>query len=72
MRLRVSLLLWLLVCLLPWAVNAAPPIDLETALKSIPASALELAHGDLYPSGAPDGSINLQDMILLQQVVAGP
>jgi subtilisin family serine protease len=36
MRLRVSLLLWLLVCLLPWAVNAAPPIDLETVLKSIP------------------------------------
>jgi len=39
MRLRPSLLLWLLVCLLPWAVNAAPPIDLETALKSIPAYA---------------------------------
>jgi len=34
MRLRLGL--WLLVCLLPWSVNAAPPIDLETALKSIP------------------------------------
>ena len=37
---RLGLLLWWwLVCLLPWAVNAAPPIDLETALESIPAYA---------------------------------
>ena len=39
MRLRVRLLLWLLVCLLPGPVSAAPPVDLETALKSIPAYA---------------------------------
>lgn len=31
--------LFLLVCLLPWTVNAAPPVDLKTALKSIPAYA---------------------------------
>ena len=37
MRLRLGL--WLLVCLLPWSVNGATPIDLETALKSIPAYA---------------------------------
>ncbi len=28
-----------------------------------------LAHGDLYPPGAPDGVINLQDVILLLQLV---
>ena len=39
MRLRLGLLWWWLVCLLPWVVNAAPPIDLETALESIPAYA---------------------------------
>jgi thermitase len=39
MRLSVRLLLWLLVCLLPGPVNAAPTVDLETALKSIPAYA---------------------------------
>ena len=33
------LLLWLLLCLLPLQVFAAPPVDLETALKSIPAYA---------------------------------
>jgi subtilisin family serine protease len=39
MRLCARLLLWFSVCLLPWSVNAAPPVDLETALKSIPAYA---------------------------------
>jgi hypothetical protein len=28
-----------------------------------------LTHGDLYPPGAPDGVINLQDVILLLQRV---
>ncbi|MDH5513960.1 MAG: S8 family serine peptidase [Gammaproteobacteria bacterium] len=33
------LLLWLLLCLLPLQAFAGPPVDLETALKSIPAYA---------------------------------
>ncbi|GMQ88403.1 MAG: hypothetical protein BMS9Abin08_1646 [Gammaproteobacteria bacterium] len=28
-----------------------------------------LAHGDLYPAGAPDGVINIQDLILLQKLL---
>jgi len=30
---------------------------------------LELAHGDLYPAGAPDGRITLPDCILLQPLI---
>ncbi len=32
----------------------------------LPVTEVHLAHGDLYPSGAPDGKINLPDLILLQ------
>jgi hypothetical protein len=39
MRFCARWLLWFSVGLLPWSVNAAPPVDLETALKSIPAYA---------------------------------
>jgi len=33
------------------------------------AAELQLLHGDLYPPGAPDGEITLQDLILLMQQV---
>jgi hypothetical protein len=33
---------------------------------------IQLAHGDLYPPGAPDGLIGLQDMILLRQLLQAP
>lgn len=32
------------------------------------AAALRLAHGHLYPPWAPDGMINLQDLILLRKM----
>ncbi|MFT6276534.1 MAG: putative lipoprotein with Yx(FWY)xxD motif, partial [Halioglobus sp.] len=35
-------------------------------LGEIEHSELELSHGDLYPPAAPDGVINLQDLLLLQ------
>ena len=33
---------------------------------------LEYRHGDLYPAGAPDGVINIQDLLLLQQRLFAP
>ncbi|MCK5003007.1 MAG: hypothetical protein KAS57_08275 [Gammaproteobacteria bacterium] len=30
---------------------------------------LQLLNGDIYPVGSPDGMINMQDMILLQQML---
>jgi len=35
-------------------------------------TALEVARGDLYPPGTPDGVINVSDYILIQQLVLGP
>ena len=32
-------------------------------------SDLELSHGDLYPPGAPDGTIDLSDLLVLRQLV---
>jgi hypothetical protein len=32
-------------------------------------SALQIARGDLYPSGSPDGVFNLSDLILLQKII---
>jgi len=32
-------------------------------------TALEIARGDLYPAGAPDGVLNLSDLILLQKII---
>ena len=31
-----------------------------------------MSHGDLYPAGAPDGVINVQDLLLLQQQLLSP
>jgi hypothetical protein len=39
MRPYIRLLLGLLICLLPWQLNAAQPAELEAALKLIPAYA---------------------------------
>ena len=33
------------------------------------AGTIQLAHGDLYAAGAPDGVINLQDVLLLMQLI---
>lgn len=30
---------------------------------------LDLSHGDIYPPGAPDGIINVQDLILHMQLL---
>jgi len=35
----------------------------------VTATETHLAHGDLYPAGAPDGKINIQDLILLQKLL---
>jgi len=32
-------------------------------------SAVQIARGDLYPAGAPDGVLNLSDLILLQKII---
>ncbi len=39
------------------------------ALGMVTPTALELAHGDLYPPGNPDGVFNLQDLVLLHQLL---
>jgi hypothetical protein len=45
---------------------------LRIALDPEQPSTEALAHGDLYPSGAPDGEIRLPDCIQLQKLVFGP
>jgi len=35
-------------------------------------TALQVARGDLYPPGSPDGVLNVSDYILIQQLVLGP
>ena len=37
----------------------------------MPPTPLALSHGDLYPPDAPDGVINIQDVLLLQQKILG-
>jgi hypothetical protein len=32
-------------------------------------SSMELSHGDLYPAGAPDGTIDLSDLVLILKKV---
>ncbi len=51
-------------------VNAADLlIATRIALGLISADETHLAHGDLYPAGAPDGIVGVPDLILLQQHV---
>ncbi len=51
------------------AVNAGDLWVLTRAvLGLIPVDNHLLQHGDLYPSGAPDGVINIQDLILITQM----
>ena len=38
----------------------------RVVLGLLPVTTVHLARGDLYPSGSPDGKINLQDLVLLQ------
>jgi hypothetical protein len=38
-------------------------------LGSITATQLELDHGDVYPLGAPDGVIDVSDLLLIQKMV---
>ena len=35
-------------------------------------TALQVARGDVYPPGLPDGMVNVSDYILIQQLVLGP
>ena len=50
-------------------VNAADIlIALRIATGDLSATGLELAHGDLYPPGLPDGVINTSDLLLIQQL----
>ncbi|HHH43041.1 MAG TPA: hypothetical protein ENK49_02795 [Gammaproteobacteria bacterium] len=44
-------------------------VGTQIALGLRTATETHLAHGDLYPSGAPDGKINIQDLVLLQQLL---
>jgi len=44
-------------------------VCLQLVLGLKPVTGLELAHVDLYPSGAPDGAITLSDLLLLQQLM---
>lgn len=54
-------------------VNAA---DLLLAMQHVVnvrnLTALQVARGDIYPPGSPDGTINVSDYILIQQLVLGP
>lgn len=51
-------------------VNAGDYLVLNRiALGLFQPTVLEFAHGDLYPPGAPDGIINLQDLILLSEML---
>lgn len=51
-------------------VNAADYlVQTQVALGLIPISDVLLAHGDLYPQGAPDGEIGVPDLILLMRLV---
>ena len=34
-----------------------------------PPTPLDLAHGDVYPPGAPDGVIDMSDLLLIQKMV---
>ncbi|MCO6413616.1 MAG: hypothetical protein J5I92_12835 [Thiogranum sp.] len=52
------------------SVNAADLlIATRIALGLLAASETHLAHGDLYPAGAPDGALGIPDLILLQQLL---
>ncbi|NHZ69881.1 MAG: carbohydrate-binding protein, partial [Thermotogales bacterium] len=44
-------------------------ITMRVVLGLLTTTETNLAHGDLYPAGAPDGVINLQDLILLQKLL---
>ena len=51
-------------------VNAADYlVATRIALGLLPATPLDLAHGDMYPVGSPDGVINMSDLILILQAV---
>jgi YVTN family beta-propeller protein len=41
----------------------------RVVLGLLPVTDTHLAHGDLYPAGAPDGQINIQDLVLLQKLL---
>lgn len=52
------------------AINAGDSvIMLRIVLGEITPSIIALAHGDLYPQGAPDGVIDLSDLIVHQRLV---
>jgi len=44
-------------------------ITVRIALGLLTTTNTHLAHGDLYPAGAPDGVINIQDLVLLQKLL---
>ena len=44
-------------------------IATRIAVGALTAAELQLAHGDVYPPGAPDGVINIQDLMLITQMV---
>lgn len=46
-------------------------IALRIVLGNLQPTELEYSHGDVYPQGAPDGVINLSDVMLIQQIVQG-
>jgi hypothetical protein len=51
-------------------VNAADYlVALRLVLGTLTATDQELAHGDLYPPGKPDGAITLPDLLLLLQLM---
>ena len=44
-------------------------ITTRIVLGLLTATETHLAHGDLYPAAAPDGKINIQDLVLLQKLL---
>jgi hypothetical protein len=44
-------------------------ITTRIVLGLLTATETHLAHGDLYPDAAPDGKINIQDLVLLQKLL---
>ena len=44
------------------------PLSAGTIPGLLAAGSQQLAHGDAYPPGNPDGVINLQDLILITEI----
>ena len=44
-------------------------IGSRIVLEMLTATPVHLSHGDMYPVGSPDGTINLSDLILIQKAV---